>query len=286
MTPLAERLRGLRLRTRRLLRGSMEGGYPSLVRGNGLQFDDLRPYTPGDDVRRIDWNVTARAGEPFVRRYTEERDRTLMLALDDAPALDFGTRPAPGVARATKRDRLAEVGAALAWLAADAGDRVGLRAGGVDLVPARGPAQAGRVARLLATPAAGRVVTFAELCRSLLAAPPRRSVVVLLGDFLDASPEAEAAFRLAAGKHDLIAVRATDPGEADPPRTGLTVLSGALVDLSDAATRRAFADAARVRDERFGAWCRAAGAERVEVSTHADPLPALAALFRQRGGRR
>lgn len=294
---LRARIRLLELRTKRLAFGDVSGAYRSSFRGSGIEFEEVRPYQPGDDVRTIDWKVTARTGEPHVKTYTEERQLRLHLVADTSPSMDFGS------AEANKREVVAEAIALLAGSAAQQRDLVGL-----DLFSAgrerhvRPEAGRSQVLRVLGAFMAERAKpsTGDGLLRTLEALErvlTRHGVLVILSDFrgLDDAPWTEVAARLSR-RHDLLFVRVTDPFEEELPDVGWLAFddpeTGRRVDVdtSSAAVRRVWGEAARERRERFDRAVVASRAEAVELSTApanaggaTDPL---VAFFRQRAARR
>lgn len=282
-------IRRLQVRAKRPVRTLLGGEYRSAFKGAGLSFEEVREYQPGDDVRQIDWNVTARAGRPFVKRYAEERELTLLLVVDLSASLRFGTR---GV---SKRAAAAELAAVLALTAVAHNDRVGLVAF-TDRVerfvpPAKGPRHALRVLRdvLFFDPEHPGTDPAAALDH-LTRVHRRRAIVFLFSDFLTggfADP-----FKKAAQAHDLIAVRTADPLEAEWPAAGLVTLEDAetgrqtLVDAGDAKFRAEFAARAAARRAAFTKLCRAARVDLIDVSTEGGHFDALLRFFRLRDRRR
>lgn len=282
-------VRRLQLKARRAVHGLLGGAYHSAFKGTGLSFDEVREYHPGDDIRRIDWNVTARTGHPFVKRYVEERELTVLLAVDLSASQRFGTGPR------TKRQVAAELAALLTVAAVGNGDRVGL-AGFTDAVeryvpPAKGARHALRVLRdVLAFEPAGRGTDLAAALDFLNRVRRRRAVVFLFSDFLDAGFDGP--FRRAARRHDLIAVRVSDPRERDWPAVGLVQLEDAetgrqiLVDTSDPRFRTAFVERAADRRRAFDRLARSAGVDVIDADTGGDHTAALVRFFRLRERRR
>ncbi|UCE86640.1 MAG: DUF58 domain-containing protein, partial [Deltaproteobacteria bacterium] len=218
----------LAVRSRREASSAFTGGYASAFRGGGLEFDELRPYVPGDDVRTIDWNATARMGEPYVKRFREEREKTLLLALDTSASMRFGS------AGRAKAAVAAHAVALLAAAAGRAGDRVGLIAFDEDVhcevTPSRGDAHVWRVLRT-AISAAGASRGGTDLGAALARArgvTRHASVIVLLSDFRDEARfgATEAArfpladFATAARRHELVAVVTHDPRDDEIPDVG------------------------------------------------------------------
>lgn len=282
-------IRRLHLRARRAVTDLFGGEYRSVFKGAGIAFEEVREYQPGDDVRAIDWNVTARMGHPFVKRYVEERELTVMLLVDWSGSQRFGTGPAP------KRDVAAELAAVLAFSAVSNNDKVGL-VGFTDRVerfvpPRKGTRHALRLIREILYPQpVGRGTSLCAGLEFLSRILHRRAIVFLLSDFLDEGYER--AFRRAGRVHDLIALRITDPRETELPPAGLLQLEDSetgqvvLVDTARQSVRTAFRENARRRREGLARLALSAGIDLVEVSTAGDHLDALVRFFHQRERRR
>ena len=282
-------IRRLRVRARRPVRTLLGGEYRSAFKGSGLSFEEVREYQPGDDVRGIDWNVTARTGRPFVKRYAEERELTVLLVMDLSASQRFGT------GAATKRSAAAELAAVLALTAVAHTDRVGL-VGFTDRVevavpPGKGPRHALRVLRaVLFHEPAGRGTDLSVALDHLAKAYRRRAVAFLFSDFLAAGFDRP--FRRAARRHDLIAVRTADPLEGRWPAAGLVTLEDAetgrqaLIDSGSERFRTAFAGRAAERRAGFSRLCRAAEVDLVECGTDGRHFDALLRFFRRRDRRR
>ena len=295
---LERAVRLLAVQSRREVSSAFAGGYRSAFRGGGVEFEESRPYTPGDDVRSLDWNAMARTGEPWVKRFREERDQTVLLALDVSASMRFGTS---GSAKATVA---AHAGALVAAAAARAGDRVGLLCfdGAVraELRPGRGEAHLWRVLRALVgaagAPEGGTSLSLAlTRARTLLR---RRSVVILLSDFRD-----DAFFTPGEGRapdpglvalakhHDVVAAVLQDPREDELPAVG-TVRFGdpegegpVLVLRSGSRRVRArYAAACALRRRALERRLRRDGADVLWLPTHRDPLGALSRFFRRHPG--
>jgi uncharacterized protein (DUF58 family) len=276
-----EALRRLEWTVIRRLDGLLQGDYRTLFRGVGLDLADLREYQYHDDVRYIDWNVTARLETPYVREYQEDREITAWFLLDLTASMDFGSR------QVSKRDVATELVAVLARLLTRHGNRVGalLYDGRVDTVI---PARSGRrhvlhvLHRLSIRPAPARaaVTDLAELLRTALRLVRRRSLVFLVSDFISA-PGWTAALGHLAQRHDVVAVRLTDLLEADWADLGLVVVQDAetgeqlLVDTHDRAFRRRFAAAAERRETALRAAFGQAGVDALELSTDGDLVETL-----------
>ncbi len=253
-----------------------------MFRGSGLEFEEVREYQPGDDVRTIDWNVTARMGTPYVKKYREERELNVILALDVSASAWFGS------ADVSKRELAADVAALLAVAALRTNDKVGLLLFS-DRVhefvrPRRGRDHVLRViGRLLFAESHRARTDIGAAAHFLGNVAKKRSVIFLLSDFLDVS--FEAALRMLGRKHDVIALTLNDPREQELPAVGLLVLEDAetariaLVDTSDAALRESYGRAARERQaERTRAFGRMA-IDVVDLATDRPYVPALLAFF-------
>jgi uncharacterized protein (DUF58 family) len=282
-------VRRLHLRARRLVQTLLGGEYHSAFKGAGLSFEEVREYQPGDDVRTIDWNVTARIGHPFIKRFVEERELTLLLVVDVSASQGFGTQ------EGTKRAVAAELAALLALCAVSNNDRVGLLAFSSVIEryvpPNKGPRHVLRLLRdILAFDARHPGTNLAQALDQINKIHRRRAVVFVLSDFLDRNYDD--AFRRTAYTHDLIAVRTRDPRETSWPAIGLIRLQDAetgqsrLVDTRSRAVREAFATAARTQDEAFLQLARRCQADVIDASTEGHHFDALLNFFRQRERRR
>jgi uncharacterized protein (DUF58 family) len=268
------------------------GAYQSAFRGQGIEFDEVREYTPGDDVRAIDWNVTARAGKPFMKRYIEERELTILLLVDTSASLRFGS-----VGR-LESEIAAELCALLAFAAVRKNDKVGaiLFSNGIDLhIPARkGRRHALRLVRELLTPPAtaprARGTDLAGALEYALRVQKRRAVIFVVSDFLDEGYEK--ALRAAASKHDVVACEIVDPRTLSLEPVGLVPFEDAetgavrLIDTSNPRVRRALAACAASRREKLKKRLVSAGVDRIEVRTDESYADALVELFHRREKRR
>ncbi len=291
MTPaeLAKQVRLLEIRTRHAVTEVFAGEYSSAFKGRGIEFAEVREYEPGDDVRTIDWNVTARTGKPFVKRFTEERELTVLLAVDLSASGDFGTQ-----VRSTRRLAV-EAAAVLAFAAARKGDRVGLVifTDRVELyIPSKkGARHALRLIReLLAFEPTHPRTDLGAATEHIARVMRRRAVVFVVSDFLfEATGDALGAI---AARHDVIAVRVGDPRDRElapagmlevlDPETGLR----AIIDSSSRRVREAYAAAAADRDEALTMTLRRAGVDDVELSTDREYVHDLVELFHRREKRR
>jgi len=295
---LARAARLLVVRSRHEATGIFAGNYASAFRGGGLEFEESRPYAPGDDVAILDWNATARTGELYVKRFREERNQTLLFALDTSASMGFGTTAS------TKAATAAHALALLVAAAGRAGDRTGLVAFDAslrgELRPGRGVAHGLRVIRsALEWAGAPRGATkLAVGLRALGAHARRRSVLILLSDFRDPelfAPAGELAAELAAltRRHDVIAAPLLDPAEEELPRVGPLRITdperpGAVrvVHTGRQRVRQRYRAAAHARRQRLEAELRRYGAELLWLRTDRSPLHALGRFFRERAARR
>lgn len=282
------RIRRIEIKTRRLVEDAVAGQYHSVFRGRGMNYEDVRPYQAGDDIRSIDWNVTARTGDPHVKLFTEERELTVFLALDVSPSGVFGS------GTQSKRALAAEAAAALAFSAVHNGDKIGaaLFTGRTELIvpPRKGRLHALRLIRdMLFFEPSGRGTDIAAALDDINRLLTRRAVVFLISDFL--SPDFSRAFAATARKHDLIAVRVSDPRETDLPDIGWVTLEDpetgeqAAVNTSDPRLRRRHREmrmAERAAFERLAIRHRV---DLIDLAAGSDFLPPLRAFFRARGRR-
>ncbi len=308
------RVREIQVRTGRQVADVLAGEYVSVFKGRGMEFEEVRPYVPGDDVRSIDWNVTARTGAPYVKRYVEERQLTLMLMADVSASQDFGS------AGRSKREATAELGALLAFSATRNDDKVGLVLfhGGIEqyIPPRKGQKHALRVVREVLAhgedepgaapssptswlsrlrdaawpgrrPRAPREATdVGHALEFLMQVTRRRSICFVVSDFLD--EDFETAMVAANRKHDVIAVLVTDPNELEVPDVGLVALRDAetgesrVVDTGSRGFREATRAraGARVRDleRRFASL----GIDFIHVDASSDVVDPLVRFFRMR----
>src|SRR5438132_2957241 len=278
-------IRRLHLRARRIVEDLLGGEYHSVFRGTGLAFAAVRAYEPGDDVRAIDWNVTARMGQPFLKRYVEERELTILFLVDASASLTCGTRRQP------MREVVAELSALLAFAALHNNDRVGLIhfTDRVEQVvpPRKGTRHAQRLLRdILFYRPAHRGTDLKAALDTLQRIQRRRAIVFLLSDFRAAGYER--ALRLAGRKHDLIAVAVRDPLDEALPDVGLLEVQDAetgvqrLIDTAAAGVRAAYADAQRCRRDALRRTVRAADVDLIEVATAGGHLDALTGFFHRR----
>lgn len=286
---ILRRVRRVEIRTHRLANDAMSGAYHSVFKGRGMDFEELREYVPGDDVRAIDRNVTARMGKPFVKLHREERDLTLMIVMDVSASFDFGS------AENSKRDFAAEVAATLAFSAGSNNDKVGLLlyTGETELYvpPRKGRRHTLRLIReMLAHEPAGRATGTANALAHLNRILRRRAVVLLFTDFSH-GPSDDAlmrALRITNTRHDLMCFHIRDAREASVPVAGLITLedaeTGELVELDTRreAVRTAYASLAAEREQSVRDALRSAGIDLLALDTASDYAPSLRRFFDNR----
>ena len=275
----------------RKLDGLLQGDYRSLFRGFGLDLADLREYQPGDDVRHIDWNVTARTQVAHVREHQEDREVTAWFLLDLSPSVDFGST------EATKRQALTEFTAVLARLLTRRGNRVGAVFFGAQ-VDGMIPARTGRrhvlhiLNTLMSRPALPRApaTDLSALLRSAAEVVRRRSLVFVISDFISA-PGWDGALAMLARRHEVLAVRLLDPLEMRLPQLGLITLQDSetgeqlFVDTQDRAFRRRFARAAEQREAELREVFQRAGVDALELSTEDEVGDAILSFAEMRRSR-
>jgi uncharacterized protein (DUF58 family) len=321
---ILQRVREIQVRTGRQVADVLAGEYNSVFKGRGIEFDEVRPYVPGDDVRTIDWNVTARTGEPFVKRYVEERQLTLMLMADVSASQDFGSQ-----AR-SKREAAAEICALLAFSASSNDDKVGLtlfhseieqyipprkgqkhalrvvrevlahgaeEPGGAKpatVAPAANGSPLARLAQRVKAPfrrprQAREATDIARAIEFLMSVTKRRTICFVVSDFLDEGWEQ--ALVVANQRHDVIAVLVTDPRETDVGDVGLLALRDAetgrerLYDTSSRAFRESVSQASEERVASLERKLRSVGIDFIRIDAAGSVVEPLVKFFRMRGTR-
>jgi uncharacterized protein (DUF58 family) len=286
---LLRKVRQIQIRTRRVVNDLLAGQYHSAFRGRGMEFEEVAPYQVGDDVRLIDWNVSARYGEPFIKKFREERELTVMLVVDVSRSGLFGS------GQQFKIDVAAELCAVLAFSAIRSNDKVGLIlfTDGVEkYVPAKkGTQHVLRIIReLLYHQPRGRGTDLTEAIGFLNRVTRRKSVCFLVSDFL--AENFESALRIARRRHDLIPIVVSDPRESELPDVGFVELEDAetgelvLVDTSSRAVRRRYAQAAWGRAAARQTMFRRMDTDFVDVRTDRPYVDPLVRFFRHREKRR
>ncbi len=285
---LFKKIRRIEIKTSRLVNDVFSGEYHSIFRGRGMEFSEVREYMPGDDIRTIDWNVTARYNHPYVKIFREERELTVMLAVDLSASGDFGSGDR------MRREIAAEIAAVLAFSATKNNDKVGLILF-TDKTEKFIPPKKGRnhvlrlIREVLYFKPEGKKTDIAGTMDYLLRVIKKRSVMFLISDFLDG--DYQRSLSLAAKRHDLIAVDIYDQLERRLPKTGVINLvdleSGKemLVDFSDADTRRNLAvQSEKIKGERK-TFFRRNKIDTIEISTDSDYTEPLYRFFERRAKR-
>ncbi len=283
------RVRKLELKARRLVKESFAGEYQSSFRGQGLDFDDFREYQHGDEIRFIDWNVTARMGTPFIRKFREERELALILAVDVSGSADFGS------VHFSKREAAAEAAAIIGFSAVGNGDKVGLLVFAGEPVlfvpPAKGTRHLLRLIReiLIARPSKPGT-SIKEACDFLIRTLRRKAVVFMISDFFD-DPLDKPLGKLAR-KHETIALHVTDPLEESLPKAGRVILTDpetgweAMVNTNNASLRMGYEKLMRRQAEGVAAICKKRGIDYGHLSTDRDRLADLHRLLKKRARKR
>jgi len=286
---ILRKIRHVELKTRGLVAASFAGHYRSVFKGRGMNFEEVREYAPGDEVRTIDWNVTARFGEmhgnAFVKKFTEERELTVMLLVDVSASGRFG-----GI-DLSKRELAAEVASVLAFSAIRNNDKVGLLlfSDHVELFipPKKGRPPTLRLIReILFHEPTGLGTKPGEALSYLNRVVTRRSVVFLISDFQAEDFDRE--LSVTARRHDVVAIPVTDPRERDLPDIGTVTLEDAetgeqiRINTSSATARDAYAHLADKRRGQVAKMLRRHGIDSIELETDKDYLPALREFFRTR----
>jgi len=285
---ILRKIRRLELRTRRLVESSFAGQYHSVFKGRGMNFEEVRPYTPGDEIRSIDWNVTARTGEPYIKKFTEEREMTVMILLDVSASGNFGS------VEESKREVAAEIAAILAFSAIHNNDKVGLLLFS-DRVELFIPPKKGRhhilrlIREMLYFEPVGYGTDLSGALEYLNKVVTRRSLLFVVSDFL--APDFSRPLTVTAKRHDTVALRVVDPAEETLPDVGVVLLEDPEtgeqieVDTSRRSISRSYARHAEDRLRDLGHIFGARGIDLLELHTDRDYLPVLRGFFERRGRR-
>jgi len=285
---ILKKVRRIEIYTRNLVNSVFSGEYHSVFKGRGIEFSEVRAYTIGDDIRSIDWNVTARSGEPYIKTYHEERELTIMLLVDVSSSGHFGT------VKQLKQEIATEISALLALSAIKNNDRVGLIMF-TDRIEKHIPPKKGRkhvlrvIRELLSFEPHGAGTDINAAVEFVSRVVKRKCVVFLISDFL--SGEYEKALKIANKRHDLIAVTITDPREVTVPDMGLVNLEDAetgerlLVDTSDPVVRNLFQKHTAERFARRDSMFRRIDLDTIPVTTDQSYVDPLVKFFRKRANR-
>lgn len=282
---LMKQVRKIRVITNRLVDQHLSGAYQSVFKGQGIEFDEVREYVPGDDVRSIDWNVTARMGHPYIKHFSEERELTVMFLVDISGSQCFGSR------HRSKAETAAEITCLLALSAIKNQDNIGLIlfSDRIEkcIPPRKGRTAAMRLVReVLAAEETTHGTDIAGAFRFLNSVQKRKAVVFLISDFQDTQYEKD--LRIAARRHDIICCPISDPHEQELPNVGLLELEDAetgellLVDTRSVTLRKQFATAAQEHRESLLTMFRRNKVDHIPLSTTRPFVDDVRRLFRQR----
>lgn len=293
---ILKKVRQIEVRTKRLVNDSLAGSYQSVFKGRGMNFDEVREYVPGDDIRSIDWNVTARTGIPHIKKFTEERELTIMLMIDISGSGDFGS------VQNSKRELMAEIGSVLAFSAVRNNDKVGLVLF-TDVVELYIPPKKGRghilrlIREILYFQGKGRKTDIGVPLDFTNRVIKRKCVAFLISDFclpgdFDAALQTlRPKLQISNRRHDLITVIVSDPREFELPDVGWLTLedaeTGQQVELntSDAEIRQQYKTLARERQKILQRVIRSIGIDLLDLLTDTSYLPPLLNFFKARQGR-
>ena len=287
---IINKVRRLEIRTRSLVTDSISGAYHSSFKGRGMDFEEVREYSLGDDVRSIDWNVSAKMGKPFIKVFREERELTLMLVIDLSASGIFGT------VKQSKREYAAEIASVLAYSATLNNDKVGilLYTHEVEhyIPPKKGRSHILRLIRdILFHQPQGRETNHKAALDYLNRIQKHKSVVFLISDFLQTDSDTYAKLSLTNQRHDLISIALTDPRESEVPDVGLITLedaeTGELIEVNtaDSDVRKRYQNQAKQRQYLFNKQMLQKGLDYVEIGTDQAYLPALRELMARRASR-
>ncbi|MFH0939430.1 MAG: DUF58 domain-containing protein [Planctomycetota bacterium] len=285
LTEVLREVRRIEIVANRQVNDLLAGEYLSVFKGRGMEFDAVREYVPGDEIRSIDWNVTARAGTPYVKKFCEERELTVLLAVDISASGSFGSL------RLSKLDTAAEVAAVLMFSALKNHDKVGLVLFANDVIkyipPRKGKSNVLRLIRELL--AVEPIKTPTDISRALNFighVQRRRCVIFLMSDFI--SPDCSQALAIANQRHDCVAVTISDPREKALPNVGFLILRDAEtdeiieLDTSRRKVRELFEENAKRRDSQLNGWLRRAAVDRLDIRTDQSYPLSLQRFFKMR----
>ncbi|MEA3468520.1 MAG: DUF58 domain-containing protein [Thermodesulfobacteriota bacterium] len=290
---ILKKVRQVEVRTSRLVNDTLAGSYHSVFKGQGMNFDEVREYVPGDEIRTIDWNVTARTGIPHIKKFTEERELTIMLMIDISGSGDFGS------AESSKREIMAEIGSVLAFSAVRNNDKVGLVLFS-DFVELYIPPKKGRshilrlIREILFFQPQGRKTDLIVPLDFVNGVAKRKCVSFLIsdfclpGDFDEGLARLQPKLQVTNRHHDLIAMIISDPREHELPDVGWLTIedaeSGAQIELdtSDPTLRKGYAELAADRRKRLHKAIRSAGIDLLDLTTDQSYIPPLLNFFGSR----
>ena len=287
---ILKQVRKIEIKTRGLSSDIFAGHYHSAFKGRGMAFSEVREYRVGDDVRDIDWNVTARSNKPHIKVFEEERELTMMLMVDVSGSRGFGST------ERIKKNLLTEIAAVLAFSASETGDKVGciLFSDRIEkfIPPKKGRSHILMIIReLIEFTPESRGTSLAEPVRYLTGALKKRCTAFLISDFLTTPVDTtafEESLRIASSKHDIVGIRLYDPREAELPDVGIVEMkdaesgAGVWVDTSSRAVRKEYAEAWRERTEEMERLLRRCRVDVATVATDEDYVKSLIKLFKRR----
>ena len=282
---ILKKIQQIQIHTRRLVNEAFVGEYHSVFKGRGMEFDEVREYQPGDEIRTIDWNVTARMGRPFIKRYVEERELTVMLLVDVSASGNFGS------IKHLKNEVATEICAILALSAIKNNDKVGMIMF-TDKIekfipPKKGPKHVLRVIReLLCTQPTGKGTNISVALEYLNKITHRRTISFIVSDFI--ANDYAHALRIANKKHDMIAITIVDPREQELPNVGFIELRDAesdeilLLDTADSLVRKEFGALNNRRRQEQSRLFRSMGVDEILINTNRHHVEPIVRFFRMR----
>lgn len=282
---LIKKIRHIQIRTSHTVNDVMAGAYESVFKGQGIEFDEIRPYTVGDEVKNIDWNVTARMNEPFIKKFVEEREMTVMLLIDLSASGNFGSK------EKSKKEIAAELAAILAFSAIKNNDKVGLIIF-TDKIehfvpPKKGKRHVLRLIReVLYFQPENKKTDITCALQYLNKVTTRKTVTFLISDFLTHGHEK--ALKIVSRKHDLIAVNIFDPREKELPKIGIIEIHDAetgkqmLINTNSETTRESFKKTQQEREDNLKKFFRLIKVDQIEIDTSKDYTDPLVKFFKNR----
>ncbi len=284
---LLKKVRKIEIKTRGLSRNIFAGEYHSAFKGRGMAFSEVREYQYGDDIRNLDWNVTARYSRPFIKIFEEERELTVVLLVDVSGSQDFGTT------ERMKRDVITEVSAILSFSAISNNDKIGVIFFS-DRIEKFIPPKKGRthtlriISELIEFQASSRKTDIPQALRYLTNAMKRRVTVFIISDFMVNIPELEQSLSIATNKHDVVALHIYDERETELPAIGMVKLKDAetgqylWIDTSSRHARDAYAEFWDTRKKQIDGLFTKTGLDYISINTREDYVKSLVALFKKR----
>lgn len=284
---LLKKVRKIEIKTKGLSKNIFAGEYHSAFKGRGMAFSEVREYQFGDDIRNIDWNVTARYGHPFIKIFEEERELTVMLLVDVSGSRDFGT------VERTKKAVIVELAAILSFSAISNNDKIGVIffSDRIEkfIPPKKGRTHTLRIIReLIEFEPVSRLTDISVALRYLTNAMKRRVTTFIISDLMDKSPLMEQALSIANNKHDMVGLRIYDEREAELPAVGMIKFKDAetgeylWVDSSSKSIRESYRKDWSDRNKQLDSLLKKTGLDYVNISTREDYVKSLVSLFKKR----